>query len=137
MPLTREPIFHDRQVNTFSSAITTTSATFSDTGLTLTTKDLGQSGTYLVWVNADIQHSQNNKSIEIRILIDNVEAPGSVRGANSFGADQKMPISTQACKMTDNGNVIKVQWRNVAGTGTATMNTGSLAIDGVPESRVL
>lgn len=137
MPLTREPIFHDRQAVNVAGPLTTTSTTFVDvSGATLTTKDLAQTVFYQIWVSIEIQHNNNNSTIDVRIIIDGAPSMSRTISFGPSGADNpQSPTIIGSSTGIDAGSVIQVQWNTPS--GTAQINDLEMIIDGVPDSRVI
>ena len=137
MPLTREPLFHDRQRANVVGPITTDLDTFTlVTGSTLTAKDLGQAGSYLITVSLEMNHTKNNSEISFRFCIDDVPAAIRTihRGPNT--ADSPAIVSiTALLPGVGAGTVISIEW--ATDLPTAQINDLIFVIDGVPESRIL
>lgn len=137
MPLSREPIFHDRQDIIVEGPITTTSTTFVDIpGAQLITGDLGTDGNYQVWMSMSIQQSNNNTSISFRAVQDGV--PGQARdvffGPGSSNEPQHATLIGQSNTMEPD-TLFKIQWLVSGGEGQ--INGLRLMIDGIPVGRVI
>jgi predicted RecA/RadA family phage recombinase len=132
---------HDRQIDEFSNDIITSSATFVDTGLSLTTINLGETGKYLIFVKTIVDFEEEaDQKIEIVIVIDGTQVVTSKASVGSLGEIEGgiiMSLPTQAYESITSGKIVKVQWRRSSGSGTITMKSGSLMIDGIPESRIV
>jgi len=138
MPLFHEPIMHDRQSATVNGPIViAASGSFTTIpGSTLTTKDLGSDGDYLVIVNAEIMHSNNNSVIDLRFCIDGV--PTGTRsitfGPNSAGDPKSLSVTVHVDGVPKD-ITIDIQWRT--DTSSATLDVLDFLIDGIPEHRVV
>jgi len=137
MPLTREPIFHDRQEISVDGPITTTSTTFVNIpGAVLTTRDLSQLARYLFWLSLGVQQTNNNTSITFRAVVNGV--PKKERtvdfGPGAANDPQHATLVGQAEDIGPN-TLIELQWKVSSGTGQ--INNLVMLIDGVPEERVI
>jgi hypothetical protein len=133
----REPIFHDRQVVTVAGPLATTSAIYVDIpGAILTTKDLSVTGLYQLWLSMELEHSNNNSTINVRICIDGAPSMGrSIHFGPSSAGNPQSPTLIGEDSGVDSGSVIQVQWNTPS--GTATLNDLIMMIDGVPDSRII
>lgn len=132
----REPIFHDRQGVQVTGPITTTSATFVDiSGAVLTTKDLGVDGLYLFILSAELEHTNNNSTIDIRVTIDGVPSMSRAVHFGPSSAGNAQSISIPALSIIDAGSVIQAQWETSG--STAQINDIEMVIDGIPENRII
>lgn len=132
----REPIFHDRQKMESTTPQNTASTTFVDvTDGTLTTKDLSQNGTYMMWVPILIQASLNNTLASFRLTLD----------GNQIGDVSTITLRVKELDVgytfTGNlsgigaGQVIQLQYKT--DIGTLTLEEFSIMFDGIPTIRVV
>jgi len=130
-------VSHDRQEITVEGPITTTSTTFVDVpGVELITANLGQSGSYQVWLSISVQQTSNNSTINFRPLINGV--PGNTRsvdfGPGAANDPQHATLIAQR-DIIETDSLVKLQWNVNIGTGQ--INNLVMMIDGIPESRVV
>lgn len=123
----------DIQTTATSSAITTTSLTFVDTGLTLTTKNLGENGSYLITFTAEMTNTNNGRIGGIQIVVDGVVVIGSII-TTEIGTVANSISTSSVVSNLSSGKIIKIQWNTSA--NTATMNSRSLNIIGYPNNRI-
>lgn len=124
---------HDRQSVNLTGPITTTSATFEDiAGAILTPVDLGESGTYLVDAVINLTHSNPNRDVTIRLVV-NGSPVGNEFSVSSETAMAVFPMeglwSAPGVNASDD---IKLQWKTTM--ATATINVLTMIIDGIPDS---
>lgn len=138
MKAERSPIFHDRQVLQVPNLPdTTTSTSFVDIDEALIiTKDLGIGGTYIAWVSMSVDQSNNNSMVVFRALVngnptDEREVPF---GPASAGNPQSVMMQGFGVGVVKDSEV-QIQWKT--DTGTATLLSMSIIIDGVPDNRVV
>lgn len=112
------------------SALTTTSTTAVDmTGCSLVTAGTGTK-IYQVIFSGEIQSSANNITITVQLNIAGVAQATTVRAQRCTTGSVPFTIMTQfVTSALASGQTIKVQW--FTGSGTAKLNRGSLAIQGV------
>lgn len=136
MPIYQEATFHDRQSVESAIPQSTTSLTFVDvTGAVLTTKDLSQDGTYQVLTPVVVQASLNNTVAEFRLTLD----------GNQIGDVSMIELKIKEADVgttfagtlggISGGQVLKLQYRT--DKGTLTVEEFTMAIDGIPTSRVV
>jgi len=140
MNFIRKPIFHDRQnieVNT-DPFLTTTINTFVDVpGASLIAKDLGESGTYLIWIGMKLNSSNNNSEVVFRGMINGsptIEERPVPFGPSQGGVAKQAELHGFSDDVPE-GATVQLQWK--VDVGTATMEKLSFSIDGIPGSRVL
>jgi hypothetical protein len=131
----------DRQAFTSSTAITTTSATYVDlTGFTLTTKNFGQTGSYLINFSGYCSNSAAGASSYFILNINGVQMLTSERRDTQQAGPQAVlqynTIAISTLRGLTAGSIVKVQFRN-SGTGTVTFYGGELNINGVPVATVI
>jgi hypothetical protein len=136
MPFSHAPIVHDRQSMESAVPQSTVSNIFVDvTGATITSKDLGESGTYQIATPILISSSLNNTLASFRVVLD----------GNQIG---DVSVITLKIKELDIGftftgtlpgintnQVIQLQYST--DKGTLTLSEFSMTIDGIPTSRVV
>lgn len=112
------------------SALTTTSTSAVDlTGCSLVTAGTGTK-TYLIVFSGEIRASANNITISVQLNVGGVVQSTTVRASRCGSSNVPYPIFSQFITTAlSSGTTIKVQW--FTASGTATMNRGSLAIQGV------
>lgn len=112
--------------NSFSSTITTTSATdVVLTGMTSTPA----SGTYLVVYSHWITHSTGNATVTISIYAGGVQSAATVRTTLPFtgavgGANNGMEEGTNGIVTVNGAQAIAIEWHT--STGTATTHAGTM-----------
>lgn len=140
MNFLRKDIFHDRQnidVDT-DPPLTTTSNDFVNVpGASLTAKDLGEPGTYLIWIGMKLNSSNNNSEVVFRGMING--SPTIEERPVPFGPSAGgNPKQAELHGFSDNvpeGATVQLQWK--VDVGTATIIKLSFSIDGIPGSRVI
>lgn len=137
MPLSREPIFHDRQDT--ASVVpqnTTLINTFEDiVGATLTTKDLNQLSNYDIEFFPEVAASVANTLVTFRSLVNGVAAGDdrtTVVKTSNF--DISKPVVGHIDDVEE-GDVIQIQIKT--DKGVVTIEQYTLKIDGIPESRIV
>ncbi len=132
----REPIFHDRQSMESAIPQSTNSNSFVDVDdAIITTKDLSQDGTYMIWVPVLVQASLNNTTASFRLTLD---------------GDQIGDVSTIVLKVKEldvgytfmgtlpgigAGQVLQLQYST--DKGVLTLEEFSISVDGIPTIRVV
>ena len=127
---------HDMQLVDVSGPITTTSTTFEDVaGVILTTKDLGENGTYRGEMNADMEHSQNKKITTFRLTIDGTPVGREFIAFSPLNPGDPFPATAVAKGVSILPGVdLQLQWKTES--GTAQINHITMDINGVPDSAV-
>ena len=93
------------------SEATTTSTTWVDMpGMTLTTNKLD---TYLIISNITGYTEASKKTLELRVVIDNVADPNSERNYKVTGNESSITTISRAIVAT--GKIIKIQWKTNSG----------------------
>jgi len=112
------------------SAVTTTSASAVDiTGCSLVTAGTGTK-IYHVTFSGEVKSSANNITITVQLSVGGVAQATTVRAQRCTNGSVPFSIFTQfVTGALASGTTIKVQW--FTSNGTATLNRGSLAIQGV------
>ncbi len=137
MPFYHAPIVHDRQSVESAIPQSTTSNTFVDViGGTITTKDLGQEGTYQISTPVVVSASLNNTIASFRITLDGNQI-GDVSIINikikdfdiGFTFTGTLPGTVTA------DQVMQVQY--ATDKGTLLLSEFSMTVDGIPASRVV
>lgn len=131
----------DRQAFTSSTAITTMSATYVDlTGFTLTTKNFGQTGSYLINFSGYCSNSTVGASSYFILNVNGVQMLTTERRDTQQAGPQVVlqynTVAFSTVRELTAGSVVKVQFRN-SGTGTVTFYGGELNITGVPVATVI
>lgn len=134
----REPIFHDRQSIDVVGPITIgAGGSFVNIpGATLTTKDLAQTSDYIVTAVAEIEHTNNNSLIELRIMVNGVAELDKdfFFGPNSAG-NPKTIVTVGEAPSVEVGAIVQIQWRT--DRDDAVLNDLSIVIDGIPTARLV
>ena len=127
---------HDRQAIQGTSTLQTTSQTFVDLpGMTLTTKDMGEDGSYLITFAALVLHSDQKKQVFFRLLVDGVEVAVQQLTSNFQNLEVSFSFVHQESP-TAAGKIVKMEWHN-DNKGTASVTNRELVINGVPISSVV
>lgn len=112
--------------NSFSSNITTTSATdVLMTGMTTTPV----AGTYLVIFSTWLTHSNGNATITVSIYSGGSQKADSIRVAIPFNGSvgsitQDIPLATNGIVTVNGSQAVAIEWHT--STGTATAHNGTL-----------
>ena len=132
----REPIFHDRQKVESAVPQSTTSLTFVDvTGAALTTKDLGQEGTYQIMTPVLVQSSLNNTIASFRITADGDQI-GDISIVELKIKELDVGITfVGELSGVSAGTVLQMQY--ATDKGTLTLEEYSVIFDGIPSIRVI
>lgn len=135
----------DFQASSSSTTLQTTSTTFIDIpGLTLTTKDLSGTGTYLFGATGIVEHQGAMEEINFLVLQNGV--PVTVfTGSGGFPvtsvfANTRVTFSViGVISGVSNGDVFKVQWKQnaTAGQNTATLTGRSMTLYGINDSQIV
>ncbi len=136
MPLSREPIFHDRQLVIDQTPHATSSLTFEDlTNATITAKDLSQNGSYLGAFSVLLSPNTAITTATFRSLV-NGSPVGSERDMilKTNGADVGFTFFALFTGIVD-GDVIQLQWKT--DKGTITISEFNIVVDGIPEARIV
>lgn len=137
MPIYQEATFHDRQSVSSTVSSSTSSTTHVDLpGATLTTKQLGQPGNYLLLLSLLVSSTSNNTIANFRLVVNGV-APnpaGSDIILRVKDLDVGYALHLTAPDVSDQA-VLKVQYKT--DIGTITVSEYHTSIDGVPCSRVV
>lgn len=133
--LYQEATFHDRQCSLNENSQNTSSTSFVNiTGATLTTKDLGSTGSYVIWFTVLISASLNNTTASFRLLED----------GSPVGAELHITLRTKDLDIgytltegidSEANVVFQLQWKT--DIGTLTLQEHNLTIDGIPSYRVV
>lgn len=131
---TQESTFHDRQCVIDENTQSTASTTFVDvTDATLTTTDLGSTGTYLLWFSVLLQSSLNNTEASFR-LVEDGSPVGMERHIILRIKEQDVGYTILGCIEAEDGVVMKLQWKT--DIGTITLQEFNIIVDGIPKIRV-
>ena len=137
MFIEREPIFVDIDSITDDIPQNTDSTDFVDVDLaTLTTKDLGQDGTYKIFFSVLVSASLNNSKAFFRVLIDGVPT-GAMDRPITLKVKELDIGYTFLGKVTNvpKDSVLQIQW--ATDQGTITLAEHNFLIDGIAEGRVV
>jgi hypothetical protein len=136
MPFHQEATFHDRQSMESTIPQSTASLVFVDViGATITTKDLSQEGTYQIWTPVLVSASLNNTIASFRITIDDVQI-GNVSEITLKVKELDTGYTfTGTLPGITEGQVMQLEYKT--DKGTLTLQEFSIAVDGVPTSRVV
>lgn len=133
----RDLIPHDRQAVIDQTAHTTSSLVFVDLpNATLTTKDLGEKGNYLLLFAIIISASVANTTASFRITVDG--NPLTPMGRTLVIKTNNADIGVTFTGFGDDvpaGSVLQVEWKT--DKGTLTLAEFNFVVDGVEESVVL
>lgn len=126
----------DFQIIYPTASQTTNSLTYVDVAnSSITTKNLGANGRYLVIFSAGVKNSSNNADIFFRFVVDGIPVASSERQADSTTAGEPYLMTLADDGIIAASKVIKVQWK-VDG-GTATLNNGFLSVNGVNINKII
>ena len=132
----REPIFHDRQAVIDQSGTMTSSASFVDIpGATITTVELGQPATYLIWFSVLLSPSVAITLASFRVLVDGVPVAPMARTISLKTVNQDVGFTFMGKFEMEGSKVIQGQW--MTDKGTLTMVEFNIALDGIPSVRVI
>ena len=136
MPIYQEATFHDLQSMESTVPQSTSSGSFVDVvGATITTKDLSQEGTYQIWTPVLVSASQNNTLASFRITIDGNQI-GDVSAISLKVKDLDTGYTfTGTLSGVESGQILQMQY--ATDKGTLTLQEFSMAVDGIPSSRVV
>lgn len=133
---------HDRQMASSETTVSTTSTSYVDlSGMTLTTKNLGGSGTYVISFTANCVNSIRGRTNEYILNIGGSDVSAAyskfttARDAEGLGDGGNVSIVWIATGIT-NGTVIKVRWDS-RDSGTAYTTIRRLVIDGILTTNVI
>lgn len=132
---------HDRQMASSGVLSSTTSTSFLDlNSMTLTSKDLGSTGTYLVSFSSQVSCNRNGIPVDFRLVVNGVPLTNSetsyVAGRNATtNLDYGTAAATWLISGVASGTTIKIQWKVAGYTGRVAERR--LVIDGVPTSDVV
>lgn len=130
------PIVHDLQSMESAIPQSTTSLTFVDvTDATITTKDLGEDGTYQISTPILVQSSLNNTIGSFRITLNNVQI-GEISTVELKTKEQDIGFAfTGVLPGISVGQVLRLQY--ATDKGTLTLEEFSISVNGIPTSRVV
>jgi len=135
MPLFQETTFHDRQCVVEESSHNTSSTIFVDlTGATLTTKDLGSTGTYVLFFSVLLSSSLNNTTATFQLLSGGSPIGGE-RAIFLRVKDLDIGYTLMSCIDLEKDSVLQVQWKT--DLGTITLPEYNIVLDGIPKYRVV
>ncbi|MEE8151275.1 MAG: hypothetical protein V3T43_06125 [Nitrosomonadaceae bacterium] len=129
---------HDRQkVDVAGPVVLPTSGVFTPIpGATITTKDLGEAGKYVGTMVMEVEHSSNNSVIEIRMCVNGV--PQETKEFHIGAASKDQPAIVVAVgegSGVEAESEITAEWKT--DKDSATLNSLTLIVDGVPDSAVV
>ncbi len=129
---------HDRQSALATSVVQTTIETFVDVpGMSLTTFDMQETGSYLITFTASVTHNRNKGLVFFQLLVDGVVVATPILTSNFTTSATSFAFVVQVSPIAA-GKVVKLQWHNEPGsTGFAGIERRELVINGVPVSSVL
>jgi hypothetical protein len=132
----REPIYHDRQSVRNDGDFLTSSTEFVDlTGVTLTTKDLGSTGSYAIHASVLVSGSLNNTTVSFRVTSDGTPLGDGVDLAmRTKDLDEGYTFLGTSSEV-EAGKDLQIQVKT--DIGTVTVRKFSLLIDGIPAIRVI
>lgn len=135
--ITITPARHDRQ-DARSSTITSRTATgWQDlAGMTLTTANLGSTGTYLITFTCGRSHNSSGITESFRIVVGGTPVTNAQVRASTFTGEIQQIAITAVVTGISASTIIKVQWEKNGG-GTHTVYERQLTIDGIPSSSVV
>ena len=131
----------DRQMVSSATVVSTTSTSYIDlSGMSITTKNLGGNGTYVIHFTANGTNVGNSQQVYYRLMIGGVAQTNSVSRItavtkNGAADEYRTPSISWIASNVPNGTIIKVQWQVSVQTGY----TGErrLSVDGVITSAVV
>ena len=127
---------HDRQLVVDQASYTTSSNSFVDlTNATITAKNLMQVGTYLGSFSVLLSPNVANTTATFRTTVNDIPV-GTERAVilKTNAADVGFTFLTEVTGVVS-GDTIKVQWKT--DKGTIAMTEFNIAVDGIPEARVI
>jgi hypothetical protein len=130
---------HDRQSALATSLVQTTNeVTFDDVpGMSLTTFDMQETGSYLITFTASVSHDRQKGKVFFQLLVDGVVVASPIVTSNFTTSATSFAFVVQVSPIAV-GKVVKMQWHNDPDKGgTASIARRELVINGVPVSSVL
>lgn len=128
---------HDRQEVQATAGTSTSSQTYVDLdSMTLTTKDLGEAGTYNIAFSCVAKHTDKDDGGFVLNIGGAEEAVSAIAPKLSNNDETGISLTCQKSGLA-NGTVIKVVYKTVGATGSTEAFNRSLSISGVPDSTVV